>query len=150
MIQMPASAVVGEPGNQSIDETQLVPGRDFVRRSLVHNALIAQTIYNNKFLLPRPPEPPAFSLVPGDQQVTVVWAPSASDQNCVEGTAGTGGDPYYIIASDPKSPLYNANYRRCDVEGYRIYRYRIAMLRVLARRAVLAAADRRNPREMAA
>ena len=122
LIQMPQSAVSGEPGNQTIDETKLVAGRDFIARSLVHNALIAQTIYNNKFLLPRPPEAPAFSLVPGDEQVTVAWAPSASDQSCVEGAAGRGGDPYYRIASDASSPLYNPNYRRCDVEGYRVYR----------------------------
>ncbi len=121
-IQTPASAVVGDPGNQEIDESQLVAGRDFVRRSLVHHGLIAQSIYNNKFLLPRPPEAPQFSVVPGDQQVTVVWAPSATDVNCVEGVDGQGGDPFYIIASDPESPLFNPNYRRCDVEGYRIYR----------------------------
>ena len=118
LIQIPQDAVVGEAGNQRIDETRLAPGRDFVPRSLVHNALIAQTIFNNKFLLPRPPEAPEFSLVPGDQQVTVVWAPSATE-TC---TATAGGDPYFTIASDESSALYNPNYRRCDVEGYRIYR----------------------------
>ena len=121
-IQTPASALVGDPGSQRIDESRLVAGRDFVRRSLVHHGLIAQSIFNNKFLLPRPPEPPVFSLVPGDNQVTVVWGPSATDQNCVEGTSGRGGDPFFTIASDPNSPLANPNYRRCDVEGYRIYR----------------------------
>ena len=119
LIQIPSSALVGPPGQEQIDESQLVAGRDFVRRSLVANGLIAQSIYNNRFLLPRPPEAPVFSLVPGDQQVTVVWSPSTTDSNC---TATAGGDPFFIIASDPESPLYNPNYRRCDVEGYRIYR----------------------------
>ena len=122
LIQIPQSALVGEIGNQTVNESALVLGRDFVRRSLFHHGLIAQSIYNNKFLLPRPPEPPTFSLVPGDEQVTVVWAPSGTDVNCVEGAAGRGGDPFFVIASNTTSPLYNPNYRRCDVEGYRVYR----------------------------
>ena len=93
----------------TIDETQV----NVVPRSLLANALVAQTIYNNKFLLPRPPEPPAFTLVPGDGQVTIVWQPSASE---------TTPDPYYQIASDTSSTLYDPNYREYDVEGYRIYR----------------------------
>ena len=124
LIQVPQSAVVLDANGTAVgwDQSKLVVGRDFVARSLVHNSLIAQSIFNNKFLLPRPPESPKFSLVPGDNQVTVVWQPSATDVGCVEGTAGKGGDPYFGIASDPSSPLYNPNYRRCDVEGYRIYR----------------------------
>lgn len=124
LIQIPQSALVTDESGAvtGVNETRLVAGRDFVRRSLIHNALIAQSIFNNKFLLPRPPEAPTFSLVPGDNQVTVVWAPSASDVNCVEGANGRGGDPFALIALDPNSPLYNPNYRRCDVEGYRIYR----------------------------
>ena len=42
----------------------------------------------------------------------------------------TQGDPYYVVASDPGSPvepnvLYDPNYRNFDVEGYRIYRGRV-------------------------
>lgn len=126
LITMPAAAVsIDAAGNFIVDQSKLVAGRDFVRRSLVHNALIAQSIYNNKFLLPRPPEVPTFSLVPGDQQVTVVWAPTKTELGCVEGPVAAGGkngDPFANIALDPTSPLFNANYRRCDVEGYRIYR----------------------------
>ncbi|MGQ0560685.1 MAG: hypothetical protein ACT443_02275 [Gemmatimonadota bacterium] len=117
-----AGAVVGEGEDVRVEETLLAPGVNFVPRSVVHNALIAQSIFNNKFLLPRPPETPQFSLVPGDNQVTVVWAPSPTDVNCVEGVDGRGGDPYFLIASNPASPQFNPNYRRCDVEGYRIYR----------------------------
>lgn len=124
MLQIPEAAVIRDEAGAAVgvDQTKLVAGRDFVRRSIIHNALIAQDIFNTKFLLPRPPEAPVFSLVPGDGQVTVVWAPSATDVNCVEGPDGTGGDPYYTIASDPTSPQSNPNYRRCDVEGYKIYR----------------------------
>ena len=120
MLQVPSSAFVTDPNGAviGVNENALVAGRDFVRRSLVHNALIAQSIFNNKFLLPRPPESPTFSLVPGDNQVTVVWGPSATE-TC---TATSGGDPFFTIASNPASPLFNPNYRRCDVEGYRVYR----------------------------
>ncbi|MGQ0813188.1 MAG: hypothetical protein ACT4O1_01830 [Gemmatimonadota bacterium] len=122
LVSVTGATVTDEGGAVRVDETLLTAGTNFVQRSLVHNALIAQSIFNNKFLLPRPPETPPFSLVPGDNQVTVVWAPSATDVNCVEGFEGRGGDPFANIALDPSSPLFNPNYRRCDVEGYRIYR----------------------------
>jgi hypothetical protein len=99
--------------------SKLVVGTDVVPGSLVANALIAQSIFNNKFLLPRPPASPVYTLVPGNNQVTVIWEPSATDSGC---TGSAGGDPYFSIASNTQSPLYNPNYRRCDVEGYRIYR----------------------------
>lgn len=107
------TSTAGAVADGVVQENLLVQGTNFVPRSLVHNALIAQSIFNNKFLLPRPPESPSFSLVPGDQQVTVVWGPSPTDQN---------GDPFFVIASNPESPLFNPNYRQFDVEGYRIYR----------------------------
>ena len=121
LINIPEAAIVRDANGAAIrvNEAALVPGRDFVPRSLVANALVAQTIFNNRFLLPRPPESPQFSLVPGDEQVTVVWGPSATDVNC---TATSGGDPFAAIASNESSTLFNPNYRRCDVEGYRIYR----------------------------
>jgi hypothetical protein len=118
-ISTPAAAIRADG---SVDETQV----RVVPRSLLSNALVAQTIFNNKFLLPRPPEPPLFTLVPANRQVTVIWQPSATHERngvtCEEDP--TMGDPYYVIASDPDptNPLYDPNYRRCDVEGYRIYR----------------------------
>lgn len=114
LIRVPADAVrVDAANNTFIDETRLQVGRDVVPGSVLANGIVARTIFENKFLLPRPPEAPVFSLVPGNNQVTVVWQPSATEQN---------GDPYYAISSDPASPLYNPNYRKFDVEGYRIYR----------------------------
>jgi hypothetical protein len=83
------------------------------RRSLLHKAQVAQAFVDHRFLTPAAPEAPGFFLVPGDHGVTVVWQPSPSE---------TAGDPYFAVASDPTSPLYDPNCRRFDVEGYRIYR----------------------------
>lgn len=83
------------------------------RRSLLHKAQVAQAIVDAKFLMPAAPEAPDFFLIPGDNAVTVVWQPSATEQT---------GDPYYALASDRSSALYDPNYRQFDVEGYRIYR----------------------------
>lgn len=81
--------------------------------SLLDRALVAQLIFEAKFLRPTPPEPPTFHLVPGTNEVTVVFEPSATDEI---------GDPYFELASDPSSPLYNPNYRQFDVQGYEIWR----------------------------
>ena len=86
---------------------------DVVPNSLLGKALVAQSIFDNKFLLGFAPETPPFYLVPGDDQVTVVWEPSATE---------TAGDPFFVAAGDPASALYDPNYRQFDVEGYRIYR----------------------------
>ncbi|MGH7644345.1 MAG: hypothetical protein ACREMR_02040, partial [Gemmatimonadales bacterium] len=86
-----------------------------VPRSLLHKVRVAQAVVDRKFLLPMAPERPEFFLVPGDNQVTVAWQPSATEST---------GDPYFAAASDVTSPLYDPNYRRFDVEGYRIYRGR--------------------------
>ncbi len=94
------------------NEVQSVP------RSLLDKALVAQAIFDNKFLLPFAPAPPAFFLIPGDNQVTVVWQKSGTED------AVTGGDPFFQIASDNTSALYDPNFREFDVEGYRIYRGR--------------------------
>ena len=103
------------------DEISTVP------RSLLNKGLVAQSVFDNKFLLPFPPDPPEFFLVPGDNQVTVVWRESTSEQT---------GDPYFQVAKDslvanPTPPpalkanqLFDHNYREFDVEGYRIYRGR--------------------------
>ncbi|MEJ2547196.1 MAG: hypothetical protein P8125_05195, partial [Gemmatimonadota bacterium] len=101
---------------------------DVVPGSLLGRALVAQTIFDNKFLLGFAPEQPIFYLVPGNNSVTVVWEPSVSEEL---------GDPFYNVAQDPASPLYNPNYRGCpadndeclvddtppgDVEGYQVWR----------------------------
>ena len=84
-----------------------------VEQSLLHKAQVAQTLFDNRFLLPAAPEPPEFQLIPGDDQVTVIWEPSGTEQS---------GDPFGSAAVDPASPLYNPNFRADDLEGYRIYR----------------------------
>jgi hypothetical protein len=103
------------------NEFRVVPG------SLLGKANVAQAVFDNKFLLPFAPESPEFFLVPGDNQVTVLWRPSASEQT---------GDPFFQVAKQPTvidpvtnsvvaNPLYDPNYREFDVEGYRIYRGRV-------------------------
>jgi len=87
---------------------ELVPG------SLLSKALLAHEFVASGFgLIPAPPLPPPFNLIPGDGTVTVEWWPSPTEQN---------GDPFWIVASDERSPFYNPNYRRYDVQLYRIWR----------------------------
>lgn len=93
----------------------------FVTGSLLGKARVAQDVYDAQFLLPFAPESPDFFLVPGNNQVTVLWRQSPTE---------TSGDPFFAVASDPGTPgnansLYDPNYRQRDVEGYRIYRSRI-------------------------
>jgi hypothetical protein len=95
------------------EEFETVPG------SLLNKALVAQAVFDKKFLLPSSPERPEFFLVPGNNQVTVLWTRSPTETN---------GDPYFAVAGsrprgDP-NPLYDPNFRQFDVEGYRIYRGR--------------------------
>ena len=96
-------------------EVQVAP------RSLLQKALVAQAVFEAKFVLPKAPATPRFFTIPGDNQVTVVWQPSATE---------TSGDVYYDVASQPfdggGNPVatYDPNYRQFDVEGYRIYRGR--------------------------
>jgi hypothetical protein len=95
--------------------------------SLLDKALVAQQVFNFGFLLPFAPESPDFWLIPGNNQVTVLWRPSVTEQT---------GDPFFQVASqltitDPvtgitgPNPLYDPNYRQFDVEGYRVYRGRV-------------------------
>ncbi len=96
-----------------------------VPRSLLNKSLVAQAVFDKKFLLPFAPEGPRFFLVPGDNQVTVAWQPSET-----ETIKANGGDPFYAVASQPLNPdltpnaLYDPNFQQYDVEGYRIYRGR--------------------------
>ena len=96
-------------GKISQDEVTTVP------RSLLAKALVAQTVFDKGFLLPSAPEAPDFYVVPGDNQVTVVWSKSRTESI---------GDPFFAIASNAASALYDPNFRHFDVEGYRIYRGR--------------------------
>ena len=96
------------------DEFVTVPG------SLLRKAQTAQSVFDNKFLLPFAPERPEFFLVPGNNQVTILWARSPTETN---------PDPFFAVAGQPiiegsPNPLYDPNFRGFDVEGYRIYRGR--------------------------
>jgi hypothetical protein len=106
-----------EDANEVVDQDEfsVVPG------SLLSKSLTAQAVFDNAFLLPFAPEAPQFYLIPGDNQVTVLWQKSSSE---------TSGDPFFEVANTPAvlgspNPLYDPNYRQFDVEGYRIYRGRV-------------------------
>lgn len=118
----PIETVMGEIGYNDdnldgrIEQTEVRS----VPRSLLDKALKAQAVFDAKFLLPFAPAAPTFFLIPGDNQVTVVWQKSPTEDPT------TGGDPYFAIASDPTNALYDPNFRKFDVEGYRVYRGRTA------------------------
>ena len=104
-----------DPATVSQDEFITVPG------SLLRKAQTAQSVFDNKFLLPFAPERPEFFLVPGNNQVTVLWARSPTE---------TIPDPFFAVAGQPTidgvvNPLYDPNFRATDVEGYRVYRGRV-------------------------
>lgn len=122
-------SVAGFTGWTDRNGNGVVDGSEFtaVRGSLVQKAQLAQAVFEQRFITPVAPEAPEFFLIPGDNAVTVVWRPSASEQL---------GDPYFAVASQAltsqvgggvavPNPLYDANYRQFDVEGYRIYRGRV-------------------------
>jgi hypothetical protein len=114
---------VGQVGTVEQSEVSVVP------RSLLGKSLVAQAVFDNGFLLPFAPEAPDFFVVPGDNRVTVVWQKSATEDP-------TGGDPYFNVAAAPfvnsvANPLYDPNYRRFDVEGYRVWRGRTPSQMVL-------------------
>jgi hypothetical protein len=112
---------VNGDGSIEQDEVTTLP------RSLLNKSLVAQAVFNSKFLLPFAPDAPQFYLVPGDGQVTVVWQKSTTENPT------TGGDPYFKVASDVTNALYDPNYRKFDVEGYRVWRGRTASdMRVIA------------------
>ncbi|MEO8225532.1 MAG: hypothetical protein ABI661_12075, partial [Gammaproteobacteria bacterium] len=106
-------------GDGRVDQSEFstVPG------SLLGKAQIAQTLFDNGFLLASSaPDAPDFFLIPGSNQVSVIWKPS--------GTEATG-DLSFGLVSQPTLPdgtpnlQYDPNFRRFDVEGYRIYRGRV-------------------------
>jgi hypothetical protein len=123
-------------------------------RSLLNKALVAQAVFDAKFLLPNAPTAPQFFLVPSDNSANIVWQRSQTEleEPCV-GTPPVsgvcGGDVFFNIASRPfnvdttitvdttvvppdttvridstRNELYDPNFRQFDVEGYRVYRGR--------------------------
>src|SRR6266550_3715276 len=139
-------------GDQIIEQNEVTA----TPRSLLNKALVAQAVFDAKFLLPNAPTAPQFFLVPGDNSATVVWQRSETESEapCVSNPPPSGvcgGDLYYSIASRPfivdttitvdttvvppdttitvdstRNALYDPNFRQFDVEGYRIYRGRTA------------------------
>jgi hypothetical protein len=93
--------------NGVIDQEELivVPG------SLLGKARTAQAVFHSGFLTPAAPAAPDFFLIPGDNQVTVVWRPSVTE---------TEGDPYFTMAQSPST--FDPNFRQYDLAGYRVYR----------------------------
>ena len=90
------------------DSISVVPG------SLLGKSLVAQEVFRNRFLLPFAPETPEFFLIPGNNQVTVLWRPTASEAT---------GDPFFAIANaavtpeGAPNPLYDPNYRQIRRRG---------------------------------
>ena len=86
--------------------------------SLVHlanTAISAQYIYDQGWLLPSPPVAPNVTLVPGDNQVRIVW------DNLPEVTP----DPYWQrVVGDPNSPNYDPKYMGYDFQGYQLFKSR--------------------------
>ena len=84
--------------------------------SLVHLAKVAnqaQYIYDQGWLLPGPPSSPNIALVPGDNQVRIVW------DNLPEVTF----DPYWQkVASDTTKPGWDPMYKGYDFQGYVVYK----------------------------
>jgi hypothetical protein len=119
----PLERVAGWVSATDDDSNQVITQKEVttVPRSLLNKALVAQAVFDAKFLLPNAPAAPPFFLVPGSNQVTVVWQKSATEAD---------GDLYYTIASAPfdslgsQNALYDPNFRQFDVEGYRVYRGR--------------------------
>ena len=109
-------------GSPEDTNTAIVTQEEFVAvtGSLLGKSQVAQAVFDNKFLLPFAPERPEFFLVPGNNQVTVLWTRSPTEVN---------GDPYFAVSSSPTTegspnPLFDPNFRQFDVEGYRVYRGR--------------------------
>jgi hypothetical protein len=95
------------------------PGQDWQNRpvdSLIHLAKLAnqaQFIYDQGWLLPGPPLAPNMTLVPGDNQVRIVW------DNLPEVTP----DPYWLkVANDTTKPGWDPLYRGYDFQGYMVYK----------------------------
>ncbi|HEV8124780.1 MAG TPA: hypothetical protein VGP80_11080 [Gemmatimonadales bacterium] len=121
-------SIAGFLGAADASGDGVLQGDEFVSvpRSLYGKAQLAQAIFDHQFLLPSAPAAPEFFLIPGDNQVSVIWRPTTSEQT---------GEPFFNITKDPQvmnaqgvlvgNPLYDPNFRQFDVEGYRVYRGRV-------------------------
>jgi hypothetical protein len=107
-------------GDAVVDQAAATGAPEFtvVNGSLLGKSYTAQAVFDNLFLLPFAPTKPEFFLIPGDNQVSVLWKPSPSE---------AAGDPFFDSTQDAigKPALYDPNYRQFDVEGYRVYRGRV-------------------------
>jgi hypothetical protein len=97
------------------------PGQTWSSRpidSLVHLAQVAnqaQFIYDQGWLLPGPPVAPNLTLVPGDNQVRIVW----------DDLSQRTPDPYWQrVASDTTKQGWDPKYQGYDFQGYIVYKSR--------------------------
>jgi len=79
---------------------------------LLRTSDVAQSIFDNNFVLPRPPVAPKLTARAGDGRIYLSWDTAAE----------TTPDPFFAVASDPASTLYDPRYRQFDFEGYRVWR----------------------------
>jgi len=79
---------------------------------LLRTSDVAQSIFDNNFVLPRPPVAPRLTARAGDGRIYLSWDTAAE----------TTPDPFYAVASNPASTLYDPRYRQYDFEGYRVWR----------------------------
>jgi hypothetical protein len=131
----PVDSMTGYRGFTDMNHDGRVEQNEFqvVPRSLLDKALVAQSLFDNGFALTSSaPAAPDFFLIPGANQVAILWKPSATE---------TMGDPSFDVVSQPTrsdgTPAlnYDPNFRQFDVEGYRIYRGRVdtpSQLRLIA------------------
>jgi hypothetical protein len=122
----PIDSLTGYRGFTDVNGDGRVEQSEFqvpVPGSLLGKALVAQTLFDNGFVLSSTaPESPEFFLIPGPNEVAVLWKPSPTEAT---------GDPSFGLANQPtrsdgKPNLqYDPNYRQFDLEGYRVYRGRV-------------------------
>ncbi|MFQ5529427.1 MAG: hypothetical protein ACE5FP_03685, partial [Gemmatimonadota bacterium] len=105
----PAPATSLESPAQALDPEFV----EVMPHSLLHRARVAREVLDARFQVPAGPVAPEFHLLPGDGAVTVLWESSPTDAR---------GDPFFDLASNPSSALFNPNYRQFDVVGYEIWR----------------------------
>ncbi|MCX6841142.1 MAG: hypothetical protein NTX53_02495 [candidate division WOR-3 bacterium] len=104
-------ACIGAPYGAAGQNWQDRPIEALVPLAKVANQ--AQFIYDQGWLLPGPPLSPNMTLVPGDNQVRIVW------DNLPETTA----DPYWLkVASDTTKPGWDPMYKGYDFQGYVVYK----------------------------
>ena len=114
-------------GFRGLDRRERRRGRGAVRvhcreRLAVAKSIIAQAVFDAKFLLPSAPASPEFFLIPGNNSVTVMWQPSSTETGA--------GDPFsrsraHRCVTACRTPSTIRTIVQYDVEGYRVYRGRV-------------------------